>query len=232
MVVVISAGCSALDNLLGGGVRLGMLTDIFGAAGTGKTQICFQLCVNCAKPKNRKGLGASVLFIDATNTFRPERVSQMAEYAGLDGGGGDNNKILDKIYVSRVYNTKEEMAAIKRMPQIRDLKLVIIDSIGDLFALEYKESMGAEKHLRFMRFLHELALYAINSNIAIVVTNGVRFSGGEQAVQHLDRSVSTYVHFKIQLAKQDGVFRALLLQPSLQPREAFFKVADKGIEDV
>jgi len=222
---MISTSSIALDNLLGGGVRVGMLTDIFGASGTGKTQLCFQLCVNCAKPKNKKGLNANVLFIDATNTFRPERISQMAKHAGLD------DKLLDKIYVSKVYSSADQVAAIKRIPTIQNLKLVVIDSVGDLFSFEYKQSMGAEKHLKFMRFMHELALYALNCNAAIVATNSVRFTGTEQ-VQYLDRSISSFTHFKIELSRHDGVFKALLLQPSLEPKEAFFKVSDNGIIDV
>ncbi len=222
---MISTSSVALDNLLGRGVRVGMLTDVFGASATGKTQLCFQLCVNCAKPKNKSGLDGNVLFIDAKNTFRPERISQIAEHAGLD------NKLLDRIYVSKVYSTADEMAAIKRVPTIQNLKLVVFDSIGDLFSFEYKQSMGAEKHLKLMRFMHELALYSLNCNVAIVVTNGVRFTGTEQ-VQHLDRSVSSFTHVKIELSKQNDMFRALLLQPSLEPSEAFFRITDKGITDV
>jgi RecA/RadA recombinase len=223
-MVAISTGCKALDGLLGGGARLGALTNIFGAAGTGKTQLCFQLCVNCAKPKNKKGLDASVLFVDTTNTFRPERISQIARHGGVD------NDMLEKIYVSRVFTVQEEMAAINRIPTMPDLKLVIVDSIGDLFALEYKESMGAEKHLRFMRFLHELALHAIRSNVAIVATNNVRFTGTGQ-VQQLDRSVSTFAHFKVRLSKEDGLFKAHLVQPSLDTKEAFFRIAEQGLVD-
>lgn len=222
---MISTSSRALDNLLGGGIRVGMLTDIFGASGTGKTQFCFQLCVNCAKPKNKNGLGANVLFIDATNTFRPERISQIAKHAGLD------DTLLDKIYVSKVYSSADQINAIKRIPLIQNLKLVVVDSIGDLFSFEYKQSMVAEKHLKFMKFMHELALYSINCNTAVVVTNSIRFTGKEQ-IQHLDRSISSFTHFKIDLSKKNGVFSALLLQPLLDPKEALFKVSDKGLMDV
>lgn len=225
MLSMISTSSIALDKLLGGGVRVGMLTDVFGASGTGKTQFCFQLCVNCAKPKNKKGLNANVLFIDATNTFRPERISQIAKHAGLD------NKLLDRIFVSKIYSSGDQIAAIKRITTIPNLKLVVIDNIADLFSFEYKQSMGAEKHLKFMRFMHELALYALNCNVTIVATNSVRFTGTEQ-IQYLDRSISSFAHFKIELSKKNGVFRALLLQPSLAPKEALFRVSDKGITDV
>ncbi|MGH9879246.1 MAG: ATPase domain-containing protein [Nitrososphaerales archaeon] len=222
---MISTSSVALDNLLGGGVRAGMLTDVFGASGTGKTQLCFQLCVNCAKPKNKDGLDGNVLFMDATNIFRPERIAQMAKHIGLD------DKILDKIYVAKVYSSADQITAIKRIPQMKNLQLVVIDSVGDLYSFEYKQSMGAEKHLKLMRFMHELALYAINCNVAIIVTNSVRFTGTEQ-VQYLDKSISNFTHFKISLSKHNDVFKAQLLQPALGLKEAFFRVSDKGITDV
>lgn len=222
---VISTSSSALDKLLGGGVRVGMLTDIFGASASGKTQLCFQLCVNCAKPKNKRGLNANALFIDATNTFRPERIAQIAKHEGLD------DKLLDKIYVSKVYSSADQISAIKRIPSIANLKLTIIDSIGELFSYDYKESLTAEKHLKFMRFMHELALYALNCNTAVVVTNTVRFTGGEQK-EHLDKSISSFSHVKVELSKENSVFKARLLQPSLEPRSEVFKISAKGITDV
>ncbi|MFQ5969275.1 MAG: recombinase RecA [Nitrososphaerales archaeon] len=224
-LTVINTSSGALDKLLGGGIRVGMLTDIFGASASGKTQLCFQLCVNCAKPKNRRGLNANVLFIDAMNTFRPERIVQIAKYEGLD------NKLLDKIYVSRVYSTADQISVIKRIPSIANLKLTVIDSIGELFSYDYKESSTAQKHLKFMRFMHELALDALNCNMAIVVTNTVRFTGGEQR-EHLDKSISSFSHVKVELSKENSAFKAKLLQPSLEPRSEIFKISGKGITDV
>ena len=65
-------GSKALDALLGGGVRTGMLTDVYGPEGSGKSQLCFTLCANCARQ------GFRVLFIDTAGTFRPERISEIA----------------------------------------------------------------------------------------------------------------------------------------------------------
>lgn len=221
----ISTGSNALDDILGGGVKLGMLTNIFGASGSGKSQLCFQLCVNCTKHKNKKGLDSDVFFIDTNNTFRPERISQIAKHDDLD------EQILDRIYVSKVYSAAEQITAIKRVPTMPKLGLVVIDAIGDLFAFEYKQSMAAEKHLRFMKMLRELAMYALNCDVAVVIANGIRYTGTED-VQLFDRSISGFVHFKMRLSRDDGGFRAVLLQPCLEPREAAFKVDDGGVSDV
>ncbi len=211
--------------MLNGGIRVGMLTDVFGASGSGKTQLCFQLCVNCTKSINKQGLDASVLFIDTTNTFRPERIIGMAKCYGI------NNEILDKIYFHKVYNVTDQMTVLKKIPMLENLKLVIIDNISDLFSFEYTQSLSAEKHMKLMRLMHELALYAINCDVAIVITNNVRFDGYENK-EYLGRSIATFTHVKIELEKDKNVFKAKLLQPILKPRSEFFQISEKGITDV
>jgi len=42
---MISTGIKKLDNYLGGGIKGGIITDIFGATGTGKTQLTMQIMV-------------------------------------------------------------------------------------------------------------------------------------------------------------------------------------------
>lgn len=225
LLSVISTGSTSLDKMLGGGVRTGMLTDVFGASSSGKTQLCFQLCVNCTKPKNKRGLDADALFIDATNNFRPERIISIARHDGID------DSILDKIYLHKVYSSADQFDAIKHIPVMSNLKLVIVDTISDLFSFEYKQSLSAEKHMKFMRLMRELALHAINCDIAVVVTNNVRFSDGEQR-EYLNRSISSYTHVKIELSKSNGLFKAKILQPVLVPSSDFFRITDKGVTDV
>ncbi|MFZ0222396.1 MAG: ATPase domain-containing protein, partial [Candidatus Nitrosopolaris sp.] len=38
-------GCKSLDNLLGGGIEAGVITQVYGPPGSGKTQLCHTLCV-------------------------------------------------------------------------------------------------------------------------------------------------------------------------------------------
>ena len=64
-------GCKPLDDLLGGGFEKGIVTQIFGAAGTGKTNICIQLAVECVKQ------GQKTIFID-TEGLSPTRFKQIA----------------------------------------------------------------------------------------------------------------------------------------------------------
>ena len=80
----ITTGSKNLDDLFGGGLETGALTELFGEYRTGKTQIAHQLCVNVQLEEDGGGLEGGALYIDSEGTFRPERIIQMAEFRGLD----------------------------------------------------------------------------------------------------------------------------------------------------
>lgn len=46
-LLTITTGSGALDKILGGGIETGSITEIFGGCGSGKTQLCHTLAVNC-----------------------------------------------------------------------------------------------------------------------------------------------------------------------------------------
>lgn len=96
----ISTSSKNLDNLLGGGIETQAITETYGQFGSGKTQIGFQLAVNAQLPKDKGGLDGSVLWIDTENTFRPERIVQIAKGLKLDP-----DKVLKNIYVARAFNS-------------------------------------------------------------------------------------------------------------------------------
>ncbi|EPA06291.1 ATPase domain-containing protein, partial [Candidatus Nitrosarchaeum limnium] len=57
---MIYTGLQKLDDFLSDGIPNGVITDIYGASGTGKTQLLFQICVNTIKN------GGTVLYQDTT----------------------------------------------------------------------------------------------------------------------------------------------------------------------
>ena len=70
----ISLGCEAFNTLLGGGVETGAITECFGEFGSGKTQIGHLLSVKLLEQDPE----AVAVYIDTENTFRPERIQQLA----------------------------------------------------------------------------------------------------------------------------------------------------------
>ncbi|MGW8289557.1 MAG: helix-hairpin-helix domain-containing protein, partial [Candidatus Bathyarchaeia archaeon] len=83
-VLRLTTGSSMLDNLLNGGIESQSITEFYGEYGSGKSQICHQLCVNVQLPPEEGGLRGAALYIDTENTFRTERIFQMAQNVGLD----------------------------------------------------------------------------------------------------------------------------------------------------
>ena len=79
----LSSGAQSLDELLGGGFETQSICEVFGEFGSGKTQIGHQLAVNTLLPVDQGGLGGEVFYIDTEDTFRPERIAQMANGIGI-----------------------------------------------------------------------------------------------------------------------------------------------------
>ena len=72
----ISTGCKWLDVILGGGVPTDASTLITGEYGTGKTQLCMQLAVNCVVDLKR----VVVYLATETASYSPERIVAMAVF--------------------------------------------------------------------------------------------------------------------------------------------------------
>lgn len=52
---------------------------IGGLSQTGKTQICFQLCMNVQLPKELGGVDGEALYVDTHGDFAVERITEMAK---------------------------------------------------------------------------------------------------------------------------------------------------------
>ena len=120
-----STGLQKLDEFLSGGIPSSVITDIYGSNGAGKTQLLFQISINVIKN------GGTILYLDTTGGFRPERILEMQKNQNLEVD------ILDKITVSRVTNTSEQINLIKNLKHVK-FSLIVIDNITDLFSYEYK----------------------------------------------------------------------------------------------
>ena len=131
-----TTGSARLDSFLKGGIETQAITEIAGEFGSGKSQICYTLCVTANTPLDRKGLGGNVIFIDTENTFRSERIFQIAEHRGISVP----DEILRRIYVCKIYNTSHLEMIIqdlgKSIEEYR-AKLVIVDSIIALHRAEF-----------------------------------------------------------------------------------------------
>ena len=232
----ITTGSQALDELIGGGVETQAITEFYGKFGSGKTQICHQLAVNVQLPLEKGGLDGNTLYIDTENTFRPERIIQMAKHVGLDP-----EQALEHIYVARAYNSDHQMLLAEKAREIieeKNIKLIIVDSLTAHFRAEYVgRGALAERQQKLNRHIHTLQKLADTYNVAVVVTNQVMakpdmFFGDptEPVGGHVLGHAATY-RIYIKKSKGDKRVARLVDSPHLPEGEAIFRITMNGIED-
>jgi DNA repair protein RadA len=229
-------GSNNLNKLLGGGLETQAITEFVGEFGTGKSQICMQLAITTQLPVKDGGLEGKVLFIDTEGTFAPQRVYQIAKAMELEP-----EKILENIFLGRVYNSDHQILAVDRafkLCQEEKIKLIIVDSVLSHFRSEYigRESLS-ERQQKLNAHLHKLNRIAQALNLAVVITNQVQanpqaFFGDptRPAGGNILAHASTH---RIMLRKASGGLRAakVIDSPCLPESTDFFQITEKGIKD-
>ena len=202
---MIKTGLKELDQFLGGGIKEGLVTSISGQSATGKTQLTFQICLNALHS------GKDILFQDTTGEFRPERLVEMMQLQKI------NPSLLDKIKVSRITNTAQQIQCFSKIP-LKSYSLIIVDSVTDLFSFEYsKKEQSLEKHISFMKYMHNLSSIAIDGKIPIIVTNIVRTINKHEK-ENLEESISMYTHTKIKLSKNSDGYLCQVISPFVKKK--------------
>ena len=234
----LTTGASNLDEILGGGMPVGAITEFSGAYGSGKTQICFQLCITVQLPPEQGGLGGKAYFIDTEGTFSPRRLIEMIMAQGID-----RQTALKNILVSKAYNVDHMillMSEAKSLVPKENIKLMIIDSVASHFRAEYvgQQQLPARQQA-LMRYAENLLRFAETFNMAVVVTNQVLASpeaivSGSTVEPALGLAWAHRPTHRIFLRKSRGNARIARLfdSPELPEREAIFYITRDGIADV
>ena len=153
-------GCQSLDLLLGGGFESGIISQLYGESGTGKSNIVLQLSVQAV------ARGLRVIFID-TEGFSAERFRQIA--------GPGAKEAAEKIMIFEPMSLEQQAVSIRDASRIagRDVGLIILDSATSLYRvlLEGEDSRPARRALSSQ--LSELQEIARRQGIVVVITNQV-----------------------------------------------------------
>ncbi|RLI95861.1 MAG: DNA repair and recombination protein RadA, partial [Candidatus Aenigmatarchaeota archaeon] len=236
MVGKITTGSKALDALLGGGIETQAITEAHGAFGSGKSQLAHQLAVNVQLPKDKGGLGGKAIFIDTENTFRAERIMEMAKGTGIDP-----KKALENILVARAYNSDHQiLLAEKAEEHIKknNVKVIIVDSLTSSFRSDYTgRGTLANRQQKLNRHLHTLQKLADVYNAAVYVTNQVMARPdilfGDPTAPIGGHILGHQATFRIYLRKSKAEKRIakLIDSPCLPEGETVFRVIVDGIRD-
>ena len=237
-MVTLTTGAVELDKLLEGGIETGSITEVFGEFRTGKTQLCHTLCVTCQMPVSSGGAEGKAIYIDTEGTFRPEKLTAIAERFGLDP-----TLALENVAYARAHNSEHQMELLKMAAAIMSTDryaLMVIDSATALFRTDY---MGrgelSERQMILGQFLRQLTRLAEEFGVAVLVTNQVVANPGEMsfakdASKPIGGNIMAHASTtRLRLRKGRGENRICTVfdSPTLPEADAQFALGSAGICD-
>lgn len=215
----VSTGSEPIDSLLKGGVEKGIITNIFGASGTGKTNLCVQVAAEVAEN------GGNVVYIDTERGFSPERFAQIA-----------SEDDLEKIKLFEPLEFDEQEEAIDKAADLIDeegAELMIVDSLVSLYRLLVNGDNASEINNRLSGQLKELSKIARNHEIPILVTNQVYTDFDGDGLELVGRDVPRYwSKCLLQLSDvENGVRKVEIEKHRSLPegRARQFQISDEGL---
>lgn len=165
-------GITSLDNLLHGGIVVGGITEVVGAPGIGKTQLCLNCCAQvllfpCITEVTRgsEGISAnvrSVIYIDTELKFSPDRLADILVHRILEEEkGGYSNPTMNTKFKTR----RDELYDI--------VKSTVLNRVKVIRPISSAEMMAAVQSLESIVIEDRVALIVIDSIAAIARKEGV-----------------------------------------------------------
>ncbi|MGD2201563.1 MAG: DNA repair and recombination protein RadA [Candidatus Bathyarchaeota archaeon] len=231
----LTTGCASLDKLLGGGIETQSITEFYGEFGTGKSQICQQLCLTVQLPEEQGGLNGGALYIDTENTFRPERILQIAPRYDLDP-----DEALKKIIYAEAYTSNHQTVLLENADEVikeNGIRLIVVDSVTSHFRSEYLgREMLAPRQQELNKHLHKLIRLSRSFNTTVVVTNQV-MAQPDAFFARMVKPVGGHImahtsHTRVFLRKGRSNLRIakLVVSPFLPEGETPFRITERGVE--
>lgn len=237
-IIKISTGSEEFNKLVGGGFETGAITECFGKYGSAKTQLAHQLAVNI-QLNEAAGPEPYVVYIDTENTFRPERIIDMAKGAGIDPEAA-----LKHIKVARAYNSDHQMLLAEKIEDLikkegLNVKLIVVDSLTAHFRTEFiGRGTLATRQQKLNRHMHTMLRLADKYNLCVYVTNQVMakpdtfFGDPTEAIGGNIVAHNSAFRLYLRRGKKGSWVARLVDAPNLPDGEAVFTVKKEGITDL
>jgi len=210
--------CKPLDFLLDGGIESQAITEIYGEAGTGKTNICLQATRECALS------GKKIAYIDSEGVSI-ERLQQISQE-------NDFKKILSKIMFLNPTSLEEQEKIIKETPKIDDLGLIVLDTFNMFHRMELEENDKTANRL-LNRQITDLQLIARKKDVPAIIAGQVYTAENGEIKPFAGRGIEHMAKTIIRLDKIGTSKReATIIKHRSIPEEkkVVFTITSKGLE--
>jgi RAD51-like protein 2 len=239
--------CEEMDQILGGGIQLGSLTELCGLPGIGKTQIASQLAINVQLVKELDGIQGKCIYLDTEGSFVPERIEQMAtgflDHFSKTKIGREKMKwttedILSNIYYYRLHSYVEQVSIINVLPSFlkehENVKLIVLDSVAFHFRSGFENDMA--NRTRILQGIGKnLSIIASQFNIAVLVLNQVttKFENNKSTViPALGESWSHVCQTRLFLTKEKERTCTVFKSSTQKESTAVFDITKEGVRSV
>lgn len=222
----ISAGSYDLNKWLFGGYETDIVTVLYGAAGTGKTNFCILTAVSQAKKGNK------VIYIDTEGGFSVERVKQLV------AENGDYDEVLKNILLLKPTNFLEQKEAFKKLLEYlrKEVSLIVVDGMTILYRLDFaaareKDFNEMQKtNAELVRQMRTLAEISRKREIPVIVTNQVYQWDDEKKMVGGD-ILSYWGKCLIELVNENGKRTVYLRKHRSLPEKSLdFQITNSGIK--
>jgi DNA repair protein RadB len=210
-------GCQPLDVLLGGGIESGIITRVYGEAGTGKTNLCLQAARECVLS------GKKVAYID-TEGVSVERIRQIC----VDS---DFKKILRDIlfFTPTSFESQEQM--IHDAIATKGVGLIVVDTITMFYRLNLEDDR--EGGIRsFTRQVTNLQVAAREKDLFVIITEQVYTDKTGEVKPFTNRDAEHMTKTILRLDRKGiGEREATIIKHRSQPEgeKACFRISSIGL---
>jgi DNA repair protein RadB len=210
-------GCQPLDVLLGGGIESGIITRVYGEAGTGKTNLCLQAARECVLS------GKKVAYID-TEGVSVERIRQIC----VDS---DYKKILRDIlfFTPTSFESQEQM--IHDAIATKGVGLIVVDTITMFYRLNLEDDR--EGGIRsFTRQVTNLQVAAREKDLSVIITEQVYTDKTGEVKPFTNRDAEHMTKTILRLDRKGiGEREATIIKHRSQPegKKACFRISSIGL---
>jgi DNA repair protein RadB len=225
----LSTGCGTLDDLLGGGLERGVVTQVYGPPASGKTNLALSSSVRAA------AAGDTVVYVD-TEGLSTDRFHQVATAAAGEAAV-DLSTLTSRVVVSEAHDFEEQAEAVRDTADFADrASLVVLDSATGFYRLERDDDDEGAALRRVARQVTHLLSLARKHDLAVLATNQVFTDPDADRVRPLGgHTLEHWTGVVLRLDRfRGGNRRATLEKHGSRPagESARFRITGDGLDGV